>query len=224
MGSVGSSVAKTAVAQAVGAGARSAVKSAGKGIARGATKTVLGIKTGGQKLVKGIKGGIQAVKQPPPIKSQGIIKNLGQTDTILSELKIGNRKIPLSQTGYVPKSAWGKKVFEAEQKALRGSTSLKDVSVPNPKFNPAKIGGNRGYRAFIDTPKSGLTKFKEGFSEGASSVKMPNIPVSRSIPENPLTKIAKDQLVGRGILGAGGVILGTGGTIGSGVAINKLSN
>tara|TARA_Y100001937_G_scaffold126623_1_gene196357 strand:- start:1660 stop:2328 length:669 start_codon:yes stop_codon:yes gene_type:complete len=222
MGSVGSSVAKTAVAQAVGAGARSATKSAVKGITRAGTKAVLGVKTGGQKLVKGIKGGVQAVKKPPDIKSP--VVKLGQTEQVLSELKIANRKIPLSKTGYVPKSAWGKKVFEAEQKALRGSTSLKDVSVPNPKFNPARVGRSKGYTAFLEKPKSGLTKFREGFKKGADSVKMPNIPEVAEVAENPFTKIAKDQLVGRGILGAGGAILGAGGTIGAGVAINKISN
>lgn len=202
-----SQVAKGLSSQLVGRTVRSGGKNLIKGITRGSGKLIKGLKGSTAPIIKAIKSGSRQLRVIPsslrkniPVvqRQRDALRYFGDDLTRGEQLKLLGKKVRTdmkiaSKLGNILDARPG---AQLRQGAERGVKNLRTNFANRGKL--AKLAG---------LAKKGKSKVKGAFETGKETA----------------TELAKDQLVGRAVLGAGGLLATGGTTIGATVAGNKLS-
>lgn len=215
MGASASQIGKTVASQVVGKAVRGGAKAVAKGVKSGAGKIVKGATRTGSKISKGVKGAVAQAKALPTAVSKALEKDKTTMNLIKQAQQQG---LPVSKTiGQRLSSATGS--ISKDLSRAKGISQLRDLS---------------GTLAGAGTTKNILGSISKGAKSARPTTKLGKIRASigrgiRSMREgggsalDTGSELAKDQLVGRAVLGAGGLLGSTGITAGGVVLGNKLS-
>jgi len=215
MGATASSAGKVVASQIVGRAVRGGAKNIAKGISRGAGKIAKGAKRTGAKISKGVKGGIVQAKALPSALGKALEKDRSAMNIIKQAQKQG---IPVSKSLGQRLSSAGSSVSK-DLKRAKGISQLRDLGSTLRGAGTTKnilSGISKGAKSARPTTKLG--KIKASIGRGIRQM--------RETGGGALdtgSELAKDQIIGRGVIGGAG-LLGTGGlTTGSVILGNKLS-
>ena len=216
MGATASTAGKAVASQVVGRAVRGGAKAVVKGVSRGAGKIVKGAKRTGAKISKGVKGGVAQAKALPSALGKALEKDKQAMNLVRQAQAQG---IPVSKSLGQRLSTAGASVSKDLKKA-KAVSQLRDLGSTFKSAGSTKgvlSGLAKGAKSARPTTKLG--KIKASIGRGIRSMRDSG---GGGLLDTG-SELVKDQLVGRAVLGAGGLLGGAGATTGSVILGNKLS-
>ena len=205
-----SQVAKGLSSQVVGRAVRGGGKNLIKGITRGSGKIIKGLKGSSKSVIKGIKAGSRQIETIPR--------------SINRQIPIVQREVSMVRDGFGETLTKGqqlkllaKGVRQDMRQASKLGSIIDDLNPEQVALRQRGITGMRNFEANFKSRGIG-DKASVGFRQAKQGVKG-----LFAKGKDTATELAKDQLVGRAVLGTGGLLATGGTTVGATIAGNKLS-